>query len=108
MACSKREGSPRPQIGEAREMSPSASGAQRFEVRCVAKSQCETQARRLCPEGYLIQREWTDSGTRGRPPLADREEPGNADPNHLHNNTGDQAHHGLLVECQSLGLSGES
>lgn len=106
--CGAQKSRPRAQIGEARELSPGVSGAERFELRCVARSECETQARRVCPQGYAVEREWSDSGTHGRPPLADQEEPGNADPYRSHNSDwGTQAHFGLLIECQSLEAQGE-
>lgn len=58
-ACGPRKPPPSP----TRELPPSHAGAERFEVTCEKRSECDRRASEVCPNGHQVVAEWQDDGS---------------------------------------------
>jgi hypothetical protein len=96
LGCAKP--APQPKMSAPQELEAGRDGAKRFEIRCISRAKCEERARRVCPTGFEVEREWFDDGLDGTGPVVDQA-PAGTTLEKPRTGWGEQPHRGLAIQC---------
>ncbi len=95
-ACGPRKPPPSP----TRKLPSSEPGAERFEVTCQKRSECERRASEVCPNGHKVVDEWQDDGSDKHRARLEPDPAGKVDAeDHPWSWVGEVKQMGMVVEC---------